>query len=412
MNQYPILDKVKTVLESSIDGKSNICLAVSGWADSMMMAIQVVSHFIYHNYDLHKIHIISIDHGVRPESIQEVAWVRLFFSQYPEIWFHTTKLQISNHRESSLRQKRRLYIRQIMNTVTASQVYTGHHLQDRIETVILNMCRGCDLTGMLSLSAQDKDIVRPLIHTYKEQIIQYCDQHQIPYWHDISNNDIDTSMRNRIRIQVIQPLIKIASDFNGTDILYRSVDQLFWYLWLYHQDHHKTFILQSIKLHRHDQYAWCYHCIDQDNIVTVSDVYMLLSQCGHQVNHRRHTLNNLLQFICHVHHGYKNIGWCKIVKSQGKLYILWWCNNAIMMLDKNANLQIDRIWIYQLSTVDVCITDIKRIGYKLRFCTKYDRIHHKSIRTYVSEHKIPSFLRSAIAVIVDTSDRVCHVCID
>lgn len=114
-----------------------------------------------------------------------------------------------------------------MNTVTASQVYTGHHLQDRIETVILNMCRGCDLTGMLSLSAQDKDIVRPLIHTYKEQIIQYCDQHQIPYWHDISNNDIDTSMRNRIRIQVIQPLIKIASDFNGTDILYRSVDQLF-----------------------------------------------------------------------------------------------------------------------------------------------------------------------------------------
>jgi len=94
----------------------------------------------------------------------------------------------------------------------SSALLLWHHLDDRIETTILNLIRGCWLKWFYNMSFSRNwlkrsvfwfnlqyVVFRPLIDFDKHFIKNYCDLNKILYHVDDTNADITLSQRNKIR---------------------------------------------------------------------------------------------------------------------------------------------------------------------------------------------------------------------
>jgi len=131
-------------------------------------------------------------------------------------------------------------------------VATGHHLNDLLETILLNFTRGTGITGLHGILPKRGAIVRPLLAVTKQQILDYARAHQLEWREDRSNLQ-DYYQRNLIRNKVVPLLKKINPNFehttlNTVEILrsveqqyLRSLDQLRQELMIYDQQHIKIF---------------------------------------------------------------------------------------------------------------------------------------------------------------------------
>ena len=402
-----VLSEVSAILHRHITSQTVCVLAVSGWADSMMMAMQVIDHYQQHQYPLSQLHIVSIDHGIRIESKTEIDQVRLFFSQRPDIHVWTTSLSCKTSRESDLRYERRSYLYHVMQEVWADRVCTGHHLQDRLETLLLNLCRWCGINGIHTMSECDDHILRPLIRVSKHTITQRCIQNHIAYVCDPTNDDIYTSLRNRFRHEVIWPWYQIADDFNGGDVLDRSIKTLF--------DHidtndtgQKSFVLEHASLSPYHHRQWSYQCIDYQSIAHTDDVYRLLSQVWYHFNGSQSTLQELLYYIMCVNKWWKDIGDIRLYKSHHKLYLVWWNRIPYTDLDRYADIHT---WeTLSAGPYRIVCQHTRWIGHRIRLPRVGDSYHHKTIHKVLLNRKVPSRWRPYIPVIVDHRDEVVYVC--
>lgn len=87
-------------------------------------------------------------------------------------------------------------------------IATAHTASDNVETVILNITRGCGTEGLTGIPAVRENIIRPLINTTREQVEEYCKQNNVPFITD-STNLTDEYSRNKIRLNVLPELKKI-----------------------------------------------------------------------------------------------------------------------------------------------------------------------------------------------------------
>ncbi len=92
----------------------------------------------------------------------------------------------------------------------AKYIFTAHHADDLIETILMRIVRGSTLRGYSGFSKEIKNnnyIIRPLINVTKEEIIDYIKKHRLKYVVDDSNFE-DVYTRNRFRKYVIPALKK------------------------------------------------------------------------------------------------------------------------------------------------------------------------------------------------------------
>lgn len=83
-------------------------------------------------------------------------------------------------------------------------VITCHHLDDCVETYLFNAIHGNPRT----IQYRNGNVIRPFLTTKKSDLINWCNRKGVPYWEDISNNDLSYS-RNRIRHMVVPEVLKI-----------------------------------------------------------------------------------------------------------------------------------------------------------------------------------------------------------
>lgn len=86
------------------------------------------------------------------------------------------------------------------------RVATAHHLNDSVETVFYNMTKGCGIRGLHGILPKRDRIIRPLLFTYKNDILAFAQANGIAYRND-SSNELDKYSRNKIRNQVL-PILK------------------------------------------------------------------------------------------------------------------------------------------------------------------------------------------------------------
>jgi tRNA(Ile)-lysidine synthase len=101
----------------------------------------------------------------------------------------------------------------------------AHHLDDQIETALLQWMRGAGLDGLVSMqvwSAQRR-LWRPLLALSKQSLLNYAQEHQLTWAEDPSNQDLSLD-RNRLRACVLPELIDMRSGV--LESMGRSIDLL------------------------------------------------------------------------------------------------------------------------------------------------------------------------------------------
>ena len=69
----------------------------------------------------------------------------------------------------------------------ADRILTAHNANDNAETVLMHLCRGTSLPGLLGIPARRGKVLRPLLRVPRGEIEAYCQAHGLPYVTDSSN---------------------------------------------------------------------------------------------------------------------------------------------------------------------------------------------------------------------------------
>lgn len=88
-------------------------------------------------------------------------------------------------------------------------IATGHHADDRAETVMMRLLRGSGPSGLGVLAPQAPGLVRPLIRVRRADILTHIERHAVPYAEDPSNRDT-RFLRTRVRHEVLPLLAELS----------------------------------------------------------------------------------------------------------------------------------------------------------------------------------------------------------
>jgi len=168
-------------------------VAVSGGVDSVVL-LDMMSKL-----PDHKLVVAHFDHGIRPDSGADSAFVRNLANTYG-YEFETRREELGAKASESLARERRYEFLRSLAEKHKAKIVTAHHLDDLVETVAINLTRG---TGWRGLAVFHPSIARPLIDVPKQELIAYAERHNLQ-WHEDSTNASDAYLRNRLRSHSIE----------------------------------------------------------------------------------------------------------------------------------------------------------------------------------------------------------------
>lgn len=191
--------------------------ACSGGADSMALTSVLSKIADVENVDVHVVHI---HHHLRGAEADRDAKLVEEFCLAKELPF--TKVDVDVQAlvastgmsiEEAARSLRYEALETCRKELNASAIFLGQHRDDQAETVILNLLRGAGTRGMRGMQAVNGYLARPFLAVAKEELKRYCQEENIAYGEDSTNQDTDFT-RNWVRKEVIplleqkNPLIK------------------------------------------------------------------------------------------------------------------------------------------------------------------------------------------------------------
>lgn len=181
-----------------------VLLGVSGGGDSMAL-LEIVG-LLAVRLSL-RLHVASIDHGLRPECGKEVQLVRSAAERWDAV-FHAVELCATKDDEDSLRQLRRTELLRLAAENACGHVLLGHNKEDQIETLVLRFLRGAGLGGLAGMREANGAIVRPLLGLGREELRDML-RIRGATWAEDPTNATDRYARGRLRLSVL-PAIESA----------------------------------------------------------------------------------------------------------------------------------------------------------------------------------------------------------
>lgn len=110
--------------------------------------------------------------------------------------------------EMAARELRYNYFAQLRNDIRANAICVGHHIEDTVETFILNIIRGTGIKGLTGIAAKNGYTIRPLLSITRNEIERYLEEKDEKYVTD-SSNLINDVKRNKVRLDVMPALRSI-----------------------------------------------------------------------------------------------------------------------------------------------------------------------------------------------------------
>ena len=188
----------------------NFVLAISGGVDSMVLA----NLFLINNL---KFSIAHCNFQLRgKESDEDELFINKWCSEKDIKLYNkkfTTEDYCKNNKltiQMGARELRYEWFRELIDKEKHDFIVTAHHIDDQLETFIINSIRGTGIDGLVGIPDKINKIIRPLLMTSKDQIIEYSKVNKINYRED-SSNDKEDYLRNKIRHSVI-PYLKSDDD--------------------------------------------------------------------------------------------------------------------------------------------------------------------------------------------------------
>jgi tRNA(Ile)-lysidine synthase len=222
----------KTLLGCGIAKDDTLLLGFSGGRDSVtLLELLLESGFT-------KLILAHLDHGLRPESSGDAAWVQQQ-ADARGLPSSITRVEVSEAApsrhtgiEQAAREARLAFFADCARKHGTNKIVLAHHADDQVETLLFRLLRGAGSLGLgamqfssaRTIQGQALLLLRPMLAIWRAQIDSYLQRHPIDFREDASNAQTDFT-RNRIRHLLIPELEK-AMQRPVRDSLWRTAEIL------------------------------------------------------------------------------------------------------------------------------------------------------------------------------------------
>ena len=202
------MNEVFLYLDSLLKSDDVIVVGCSGGPDSMALLNILMK---YRKKIGVSVICCHINQNVRKESYDEMKWLESYCLSN-DIAFEGMTIENygEDNFENEARNIRYNFFEEIVKKYNANYLMTAHHGDDLIETILMKIVRGSNLSGYsgfkMCVNKEFYQIIRPLIFTTKDEIIAYDNNNNIDYVID-KTNFMDIHTRNRYR-RVVLPFLK------------------------------------------------------------------------------------------------------------------------------------------------------------------------------------------------------------
>lgn len=197
-------------------------VAVSGGVDSVTL-LDMLANNRLKGFSKSQLVIAHLDHGIREESLKDAAFVKSLAEKY-QLPFEVQQAELGNNAsETTAREVRYKFLRQVCKKHKSSAIITAHHQDDVIETAIMNLLRGTSWRGLSSLrktstlksqtTKDEYEITRPLLGKTKQELLTYAKEQGLEWREDVTNQD-QSYQRNYVRQTLLPKAKKRDSVFN------------------------------------------------------------------------------------------------------------------------------------------------------------------------------------------------------
>jgi tRNA(Ile)-lysidine synthase len=205
-----MINKIQHFIEENnlCNSGTPILIACSGGVDSMVL-IEVLVNLKY------KIAVAHCNFNLRGAESDGDA---VFVEQYclnNKIDFYYKKFDTKKYKQEQkistqmvARNLRYEWFEQIRKENGFHFIATAHHLDDQLETILLNFTKGTGVNGLKGMLPKNNFIIRPMLAVSKQDILQFATEKNIEYRTD-SSNDSKDYLRNKIRHDVVPILSEI-----------------------------------------------------------------------------------------------------------------------------------------------------------------------------------------------------------
>ena len=197
-----------------IKNDETVLVAVSGGADSLALLYGL--HALRSQLNC-RLHVVHLNHCLRPDADADADFVQQHAAhlgvsctiQRAEVLDLGKQWKLSV--EAAARRARYQFFEEICKQTGATKVALGHHQDDTVETILMNLIRGSGSTGMKGIPpVRNFKFIRPLTGFTRQQIEAFLTSKGLVPRHDSTNTDI-RYFRNRIRHALIP---RLESDYN------------------------------------------------------------------------------------------------------------------------------------------------------------------------------------------------------
>jgi tRNA(Ile)-lysidine synthase len=191
---------------------SKLLLAVSGGVDSMVMA-QV---FYSLGYDIALAHVNFQLRGAESDADEMLVtqWANQNNIPNNTTQFDTEKYALRKgiSIQMAARELRYQWFETLLQEYGYNYLLTAHHLDDSIETFIINLNRKSGLEGLRGIPEVQNKIVRPFLVFQRSEIEKYAKKNQIVWREDSSNKSLKYE-RNHIRNKLLPTWEEVNPNF-------------------------------------------------------------------------------------------------------------------------------------------------------------------------------------------------------
>ncbi len=192
-----------------------ILLAVSGGLDSTVMA------HLFRQADFNA-GIAHCNFGLRGEASDGDATFVQNLANDLGMPFHSTRFdttEVAATRGISIqmaaRNLRNDWLEEVVRKHHYDFIATAHHLNDTLETILLNLARGTGIDGLAGIPLRQNRFVRPMLFASRAQLETFARDASLQ-WREDASNATDDYQRNVIRHKVIPVLREINPNLEAT----------------------------------------------------------------------------------------------------------------------------------------------------------------------------------------------------
>lgn len=186
--------------------EKKLLLAISGGIDSVVLGTLLKQL----NYNISLAHCNFKLRG--DESDGDENFIKNFASEN-NLTLHVTSFDTDSFAKDNklsiqvaARQLRYIWFHQLLQENQLDYILTAHHLDDNLETFLINFTRGTGLEGLTGIPVQNDKIIRPLLNFNREEIQEFASENKIE-WREDSSNSSDKYLRNKLRHDIV-PILK------------------------------------------------------------------------------------------------------------------------------------------------------------------------------------------------------------